>query len=213
MEERVKVRETTVSEPVPEDVQMVETVRQGTAATPVEETTGVPPVPEPVAAEQTVREETTTAPAAEVGVPVEERSTQVVSTAPVQERTTRVVSTAPVEPLTREYRTKKTIFRVYQILWYILGLTEVLLAFRFFLRLFGANPGSGFAAFIYGITTPLAQPFAGILPSTGGGASVFEWSTLFAMVVWAVIFWGIISLLKLVRPVEPDEVDETVRSV
>jgi hypothetical protein len=38
------------------------------------------------------------------------------------------------------YEKKKTIFRVNQIIWFILGLIEVLLAFRFVLRLLGANP-------------------------------------------------------------------------
>ena len=78
----------------------------------------------------------------------------------------------------KDYQTKKAIFRTYQVIWYILGIIEVVLAFRILLKLLGANIYSGFTSFIYAISSPFASPFAGILGITGAAGMVLEWSTL-----------------------------------
>jgi hypothetical protein len=87
--------------------------------------------------------------------------------------------------------------------WYILGIIEILLAFRFILKLFGANPASGFVSFIYAVTGVLTAPFDNIfgVASTSAGAvqSVFEPSILVAGVVYALIAWGIVKLMTLNR--------------
>lgn len=127
-----------------------------------------------------------------------------------QTRTVRsgVVTDSPQ----KEYQTKKAIFRTYQVVWYILGIIEVVLAFRIVLKLLGANAFSGFASFIYAISGPFALPFAGILKTTVSASSVFEWSTLIAMVVYFIISYGIVALFQLVKPTNPEEVEETVDS-
>ena len=112
----------------------------------------------------------------------------------------------------KAYGAKKAIFRTYQVVWYILGVIEVLLAFRIILKLLGANVQSGFTSFIYGISSPFALPFAGILGITGFSEMVFEWSTLIAMVVYAIITYGIVQLLQIVKPTNPKEVEQTVDS-
>lgn len=91
------------------------------------------------------------------------------------------------------------------IIWYILGLIEVLLAFRFALKLFGANPTSGFVSLVYSVTGILTLPFDKIFtvarPETGDVVrSVFEPSILVAAVVYALIAWGIVKLLTIDRP-------------
>lgn len=110
----------------------------------------------------------------------------------------------------KTYETKKAIFRTYQIIWYILGVIEVVLAFRVMLKLLGANSGSGFTNFIYAVSSPFALPFAGILGITGGSVMILEWSTLVAMAVYAVIAYGIVALFQLVKPTNPQEVNQTV---
>ncbi len=110
----------------------------------------------------------------------------------------------------KTYQTKKAIFRSYQIIWYILGVVEVLLAFRVLLKLLGANAFSGFTSFIYSISGPFALPFAGILGTTVSSALVFEWSTLIAMAVYFIVAYGIVDLFQLVKPTNPEEVDKTV---
>jgi len=110
----------------------------------------------------------------------------------------------------KEYKTKKAIFRTYQVIWYILGIIEVVLAFRILLKLLGANAYSGFTSFIYAISSPFASPFAGILGITGAAGMVLEWSTLIAMAVYAVLAYGIVAFFQLVKPTNPKEVEQTV---
>ncbi len=121
-------------------------------------------------------------------------------------------SVTPLERQTPQqaYTKKKVIFRTYQIIWYILGVIEVLLAFRFVLRLLGANPNSGFAELIYTLSAPFAIPFRGIVSITQLGTSVIEWSTLLAMVVYLVIAYGLVKLFQLMKPTDPVEVERAV---
>lgn len=108
---------------------------------------------------------------------------------------------------------KKTIFRFYQVIWYVLTVVEVLLAFRILLKALGANPLSGFTSFVYALTDPLALPFQGILVSTGNGVQLLEWSTILAGVVYFLVAYGIVALLQFVKPVSQEEVEESVDEV
>jgi hypothetical protein len=101
--------------------------------------------------------------------------------------------------------TTKPIFRGTQIVWYILGLLEILLAFRFVLKLAAANAGAGFSSFIYNVTWPFAQPFVSVFGRTQVGSSSVEWTTLLAMVVYALIAWGIVKLLLMGKTVSTPE--------
>lgn len=129
----------------------------------------------------------------------------------VVKTTTQVTPPVRTEHPQRVFEKKKVIFRMYQIVWYVLAVIEILLAFRVALKALGANPFSGFVSFIYGVTDPLALPFAGILRtgvSTTG--SVFEWSTIIAAIVYALIAYGIVHLIRIIKPVTPREVSEAV---
>lgn len=108
------------------------------------------------------------------------------------------------------YETKKAIFRTYQVIWYILGVIEVLLGFRILLKLLGANSYTLFVDFIYAISDPFALPFKGILDITATSDVVLEWSTLIAMAVYATFAYGIVALLQLIKPTTPQEVEQTV---
>lgn len=84
--------------------------------------------------------------------------------------------------------------------YYVLGLIEVLLIFRLVFKLLGANPGSGFVAFIYGLSSIFLAPFMGIFRSlyTPGieTQAVLEPATLIAMLVYAIIAYGVVKLLE-----------------
>lgn len=99
----------------------------------------------------------------------------------------------------------KPLYRGTQIVWYILGVIEVLLAFRFVLKLLGANPGAGFTDFIYGVTYVFAAPFLNVFRITAVAGSVFEWTTLLAMFVYWVIAVGIIKLFLMGKTVSTPE--------
>lgn len=99
----------------------------------------------------------------------------------------------------------KPLYRGTQIVWYILGFIEILLAFRFALKLLGANPDAGFSAFIYGLSSVFASPFLNVFSKTYVSGSVFEWTTLLAMFVYWVVALGIIKLFLMSKTVSTPE--------
>ncbi|MDQ3245245.1 MAG: YggT family protein [bacterium] len=102
-------------------------------------------------------------------------------------------------------RSTKPIYHGTQIVWYILGIIEILLAFRFVLKLLGANPGAGFSQFIYGITYVFSAPFLAVFQRSQVSGSIFEWSTLLAMVVYWIVAVGIIRLFLMSKTVSTPE--------
>lgn len=99
----------------------------------------------------------------------------------------------------------KPLFRGTQIVWYILSVLEVLLVFRFLLKLTGANPVAGFTNFIYSASWPFTAPFLAVFSRTSVDSSVFEWTTLLAMIVYWVIAWGVIRLFVMSKTVSTPE--------
>ena len=126
-----------------------------------------------------------------------------ITTAPVDRREETVVTQQPgfatTERITRDVaaENRMRLFQVNRVIWSVLGLLEILLGFRFMLKLFGANPDSGFGAFLYGITGPFIAPFTGLTPSWESGASMLEVTTLVAMAVYALIFWGVVYVIRI----------------
>jgi len=99
----------------------------------------------------------------------------------------------------------KPLYRGTQIVWYVLSLVEVLLAFRFVFKLLGANAGAGFTSFIYAVTAPFAAPFVSVFRISKTQGSIFEWTTILAMFVYWVIAWGIVKLLVMGKTVSTPE--------
>lgn len=133
--------------------------------------------------------------------------TQVVKT--TKQVTPQVVTEHPQ----RVFQKKKAIFRTNQVIWYILGVIEFLLAFRMTLKALNANPLNAFTSLIYSLSNPLATPFRsifGITATTQG--NYFEWSTIVAAIVYALVAFGIVELMQLVKPVSKEEVEQTVDS-
>jgi hypothetical protein len=102
----------------------------------------------------------------------------------------------------------KPLFRATQIIRYLTGFIEALLAFRFILKLLGANPIAGFSSFIYKVSYLFAAPFLNVFRITQVRGSVFEWTTLLAMAVYWLIAWGIIKLLLMSKAVSTSEAAE-----
>ena len=125
----------------------------------------------------------------------------------IKKTTTQAEPQAKGEAPQKVYEQKKTIFRFNQIIWYILGFIEVLLAFRFVLKALGANPFTGFTNLIYAVTAPLAVPFSGILGVSIAENSMIEWSTIIAAIVYLCIAWGLVFLLDIVYPITPKDIE------
>lgn len=108
-------------------------------------------------------------------------------------------TTERVEHLTGGSRAARhiTIDRAQQALWLVLVLGEILLGLRFILRLLGANPEATFAKFIYGITAPFVAPFAGLFGTPSFEGNAFEFTTLVAMLIYALLAWVIVKVMLL----------------
>jgi hypothetical protein len=90
---------------------------------------------------------------------------------------------------------------VQYVIYFLFGILEILLAFRLIFKLTGANSVSAFVSMIYSITGIFIVPFEGIFRRgyTQGieTTSVLEPSTLVAIVVYAILAWGIVKLVKI----------------
>jgi len=113
------------------------------------------------------------------------------------------VSDQPIAGIRGEprHRLPEWYIRTRNLVYYFLGVVEVLLAFRLIFKILGANARNGMVQFIYSVTSVLIAPFEGIFAIFyPGGASarfVFEPATIIAMIVYALIARGIVSLLKV----------------
>jgi len=101
--------------------------------------------------------------------------------------------------------TTKPLYKGIQIVWYVMGLVEFLLAFRFIIKLLGANSDSGLVSFIYGITQPMAAPFLGVFNVNWTQGNIFEWTTLLAMLVYFFIAWAVVKLFLMSKTVSTPE--------
>jgi YggT family protein len=121
----------------------------------------------------------------------------------VDRRDERVVTQQPgyvaSEQVTRDVAAERrlSLALVTQIIWAILLLLEVLLGLRFVLKLIAANPSSGFAVFIYGITRPFLAPFTALVGTPTSGGTILEVTTLIAMAVYALLFWVVVRAIRL----------------
>ena len=84
------------------------------------------------------------------------------------------------------------------LVYFLFGLIEIAIALRILLKLLAADPNAGFSRFIYGVTGPFVAPFAGIIgqPAASNG-SVFELSSVLALIIYLLLSWIIAKLLQL----------------
>jgi uncharacterized protein YggT (Ycf19 family) len=83
------------------------------------------------------------------------------------------------------------------IIWWVVGLLDTLIAIRFLLKLFGANTTAAFVRFMYDLTAPLVAPFHGIFNTTAEGRSIFEPESIVAIIIYTLVGWGIVSLIRV----------------
>jgi YGGT family len=130
-----------------------------------------------------------------------ERDTEVVHSTP---NVTEVTSTAGphaavdrTEAVAYDPYEHRRLFahRAQQLIYWVFGLIEGLLAIRFVLKALGANPSAGFAQFIYGITDILVAPFAGLFGTPRASGSVLELNSIVAMIVYALLAWLLAKLV------------------
>src|ERR1700693_5976701 len=103
-------------------------------------------------------------------------------------------------PIERVSTTEKSAynFRAAAVVGFIVAAVDIFIAARFLGKLFGASAHSAFVNFIYQVSGPMVAPFTGIFGDTGTRTNTFETASLVAIVVYAVIGWGIVVLIRIV---------------
>ena len=89
-------------------------------------------------------------------------------------------------------------FKLTQWIWLGLGIVETLIALRVVLKLIAANPSSPFAAFIYNVSAVFLFPFSGLVGTPAAGGMVLEISSIIAMLVYALLAWGIERIIWVI---------------
>jgi YggT family protein len=129
-----------------------------------------------------------------------------------QERTRRVTTMEPERPVPSDVHPHDAGFvsvhrevvdtglaarKAGQTIWFFFGVLETLLALRFLLLAFGANPASPFFGFVLGVTDPLAAPFANLVGTPRYGNAVLELGTAVGMVIYRLVAIGLVKLVDL----------------
>ncbi|HTK03700.1 MAG TPA: YggT family protein [Alphaproteobacteria bacterium] len=96
---------------------------------------------------------------------------------------------------------KVAVWSANRLVYYIAGVIETLLVFRFALKILGANSASPFVSFIYTVSGIFIAPFRGIFHTAVAEGietvSVLEPATIFAFLVYLVIAAGIVGLINI----------------
>ena len=118
------------------------------------------------------------------------------------------------EHVVQHHETRRSVEAIVtSVVWFITGVIAVLLASRFFLLLFGANPRAGFTRFVYGFAAPLMAPFEAVFGRTRIQGATFDVNTLLAIAVYVLIGWGITALIRVVTPRTGARTVESVEEV
>jgi len=80
----------------------------------------------------------------------------------------------------------------------ILAVIEFLLSVRFILEFFGANHRTPFVAWVYDYSAPLVHPFANIFANWNLGGFAIDFSTLVALIVYAIAGELILEVLAYI---------------
>ena len=119
----------------------------------------------------------------------------------IQERpeigATTITNTSQTIPNKAEVQERQA-YKGNQIVWYIIGLLNALLALRLVFLLLGAGR-TGFTLFLYNLTEPFVMPFSGIFPTPAVQGSYFDTAALVAIIVYTLAGFAIAGLINLSR--------------
>ncbi len=99
-----------------------------------------------------------------------------------------------------KYSFSRGSFGIQRIIVTLFGIIEFILAFRFVLKLLGADEGNGFVQGVYNITQPVIGLFEGIFSTINiniaGMNGVLEPATIIAVVIIGLIEWVLLKLIS-----------------
>lgn len=83
-------------------------------------------------------------------------------------------------------------------IYFVFGIVIGFIAIRMALLLLAANQSNGFVDFVYSVSALFVAPFFGMFAYTPVyGASVFEVSSLVAILVYVLLCWGFVALVTM----------------
>lgn len=88
-------------------------------------------------------------------------------------------------------------YKVAESIWVLFSVLEALIGLRIIFLLLGAK-SNGFTSFLYNFTDIFVVPFQGIFPSPGTATAYFDVAAVLAMVIYAVVSWGIGGLIRAI---------------
>lgn len=82
----------------------------------------------------------------------------------------------------------------------VIGLIEIILVFRFILRLLGASPQAEIVSWVLVNSAPFLRPFAfAFTPLVFPGGFIIEFSTLLAIFAYGLIWYVLKEVLNMLR--------------
>ena len=87
--------------------------------------------------------------------------------------------------------------RAYETIYVVFAIIVGAIFIRVLLKVLGANTAVAFTQFTYGVTDPLLAPFRGLLPTFVSGRTIFETSSLFAILIYGLIGIALARLVSL----------------
>ena len=92
--------------------------------------------------------------------------------------------------------------RITQFIWLMFGVIIGLIALRVVLMLIAANPASGFASLVYGVTDIFLWPFMGLTVTPSVSGMTLDIPAIIGMLVYLLVGWLVVRLiwLLLYRP-------------
>jgi len=95
--------------------------------------------------------------------------------------------------------TASIVEKVEQLIIFVYFFIASILFFRFVLSLFGASQRSPFVEFVYNLTEPFMVPFVGMFGRNPGvGEFRLEFEVLIALVVYALVMFGLTRLVRII---------------
>jgi YggT family protein len=100
----------------------------------------------------------------------------------------------------RKARLKNAFAWIINSISWLVGALEILLGARLILRLLGANTQNEFARWINNLSEPFVAPFSTLFvnPTLGNKANILDINIIIAMVIYALLMYLAISLVKFI---------------
>lgn len=89
--------------------------------------------------------------------------------------------------------------KLVRLIYYVVGVVNVILLLRLILRAFGANRISPFVQLIYNLSDIFLAPFRNVFDVAAAGEMVIEPAILVAMVVYTLMARGVVELIYILN--------------